>query len=162
MGNPVVWLTVATVVATGVQIQAQRAASKTAQRQHEYNAAVAENNAIAAKNEAQYEADMHDRKMKKILMSQDATYTGVTKEGTPLDLKLDTVTEGEMDRLAILYGGDKRATGYTAEAGAHTRAAGAEGSARQYAVAGTILGGTRDVLSIKAKYPKSMGGWAEG
>ena len=152
----------ATATNTAVNVQAQRNASKMAQRQHEYNAAVAENNAIAAKNEAQYEADMHDRKMKKLLMSQDATYTGVTKEGTPLDLKLDTVTEGEMDRLAILYGGDKRATGYTSEAGAHTRAAAAEGSARQYAVAGTILGGTRDAFSIKAKYPKSMGGWAEG
>ena len=156
MCEPVTMLLMATAANTAVNVQAQRNASKMAQRQHEYNAAVAENNAIAAKNEAQYEADMHDRKMKKLLMSQDATYTGVTKEGTPLDLKLDTVTEGEMDRLAILYGGDKRATGYTSEAGAHTRAASAEGSARQYAVAGTILGGARDVFSIKAKYPDKV------
>lgn len=74
----------------------------------EYNAEVAEQNAVAAKQKAAYEEEAHRQNLKKIMSSQRALYgaSGVDIEGSPLLVMEDTAAQGELDALAIRYGGD--------------------------------------------------------
>jgi len=96
-----------TVASTGIAIHGQRQQAKAAKAQAEYNAQVAENNAIIARQNAEYEADRHDDGVRRLLASMRASQsaTGVTRTGTSLDLQLDQVSQAEMDKLEILYTG---------------------------------------------------------
>ena len=73
-----------------------------------YNADVAEANAVAIKNQNEANEKAHREQIKKILSTQRALYgrSGVTMEGSPLLVQMDTVEQGELDALAIRYGGD--------------------------------------------------------
>ncbi len=100
-------LLVATLVAAGGSvysgIQQQKAA--------EASADTAEEAAAATREKAAYDEKMHREKMQKILSSQQAAYgtSGVTTEGSPLLVMEDTARQGELDALAIRYGGDVEA-----------------------------------------------------
>lgn len=72
-----------------------------------YNAQVAQNNADAATQAANFETEAERRRQMRLFGAQRAAYgkAGVTMEGTPLDVVGDTAAEGELDALAILYQG---------------------------------------------------------
>lgn len=77
-----------------------------------YNAAVADQNARAAEDKAAYDEQMHRERIRKILSSQRAEYgqSGVSMDsGSPLLTMEDTAGQGELDALAIRYGGDIQA-----------------------------------------------------
>ena len=74
----------------------------------DYNADVADANAKAAEDKAAYDEKMHRESVRKILASQRALYgkSGISTEGSPLLVMEDSAIAGEMDALAIRYGGD--------------------------------------------------------
>ena len=92
---------------------------KAANRQADYNAQIARNNALAAEYEAQYakesaaeKAKEQKRKTAGIIGSQRAAMGAsgvVADEGTFLNLTLDSAEQGKLDELAILHEGDKEA-----------------------------------------------------
>ena len=97
-----------------------------------YQAAVANNQAIAAQQSAQYEADRQSDKARRIKAQQETMFASsgmVGTEGSPLAIMADTAANAELDRLAILHNGQlaylrgqNQATGYNymGEVGANT------------------------------------------
>ena len=85
----------------------------------EYNAAVANNNAIAAKQQAEANAAAQQRKARLTQGSMRAGYgaAGVGLEGSPMDVLEQSASMAELDRQNILYGGALKAGGYQATAG---------------------------------------------
>lgn len=85
----------------------------------EYNAAVANNNAIAAKQQAEAKAAAQQRKARLQIGSIRAGYgaSGVGLEGTPMDVLEQSASMAELDRQNILYGGTLESQGYQATAG---------------------------------------------
>lgn len=72
------------------------------------NADAQEQNARAAEAKAKYDEDRHRESVNKILSAQRALYgkSGLEMSGSPLLTMEDTAAQGEMDALAIRYGGD--------------------------------------------------------
>lgn len=89
-------------------------------QQAEYNAAVARNQAIAHRQAAEAQAKRSDREQRLRAGSQRARFaaSGVTLEGTPLDLMTDTEIEAQLERNMIIYNGEIGATNSLAQAGA--------------------------------------------
>lgn len=108
MYDPVTVLLVAsTVFSAGTSIYEGQQAKKTA----DYNAQVAEQNAVAAEQKAAYDETLHRERVRKLLSSQKALYgkSGVDLAGSPLLALQETAGQGELDALAIRYGGDVEA-----------------------------------------------------
>ncbi len=84
-----------------------------------YNAGVAQNNAIASRQQAAANAEAHERKARQQLGSIRAGYgaSGVGMEGSPMDVLESSAMMAELDRQNILYGGELRASGYESTAG---------------------------------------------
>ena len=107
-------------IGTALQVLGQYQAGQTQQKIHEYNAALQERNARIAQDQAQFEARRQETRTRNVLANQRAAFahSGFTAtEGTPLAILTQTVQEGEMDRLAILYGGDLQESESKARAG---------------------------------------------
>lgn len=85
----------------------QKAAAK-------YNQKVAENQAIGTRQEAAANAEKQRRQAAKTIGSMEATYaaSGVSLEGSPLEILEQSARNAELDRLNILWGGETRAQGY--------------------------------------------------
>lgn len=126
-----------------------KVAGKNQQTILDYNARVAEQEAETIKQKAAYDAEIHAKKIRSYLSSQKAAYgaSGLTFEsGESLFKK--TVTEGEIDRLAILYGGDIGALKAKSEAGGYRMSGEAyklkgknEQTSSYYQAGGTLLTG---------------------
>lgn len=104
--------TIATVVgAISKGVQAKRSA--------EYNADVARNNAIAARQQAAANAEAQGRESRRRIGAMRASYgaAGVALEGSPLDVIESSAMEAEIDRQNILYSGEMKAQGYENTAG---------------------------------------------
>ena len=74
----------------------------------EYNAAVDANQAIASQQAAEFEETQHRAKLTRLLSSQKAAAgaSGIDPNtGSPLSVMADTAEQGELDALAIRYGG---------------------------------------------------------
>ncbi|MDA3835565.1 MAG: hypothetical protein PF495_19510, partial [Spirochaetales bacterium] len=70
-----------------------------------YNAAVRDQDAIAAKKKAAYDSDIHRDRVRQILSKQKAIIgaSGLDMSGSPLLATLDTAEKGELDAQAILH-----------------------------------------------------------
>lgn len=103
--------TAMSVVSSISQASQQKQAAK-------YNQKVAENQAIASRQEAAANADMQRRRAAKQIGSMQASYaaSGVSTEGSPLEVLEESARNAELDRLSILWGGETRAQGYEATA----------------------------------------------
>lgn len=78
----------------------------------DYNVKVAEQNAMMAKDKANYDARMNNQQVKRMLATQRSLYgmSGVSSEsGSPVLVMEDSVKQGALDALAIRYGGDVEA-----------------------------------------------------
>lgn len=78
-----------------------------------YQAAIAENNAVAARQEAEFQERQHREKARQILSAQRARAAkgGVlTEEGSPLLFNVDTSEGSEIDALNIRRRGEMQAT----------------------------------------------------
>lgn len=114
-----------------------------AEEQAEYQAKVAENNALAARQQAEFDERQHREKARLALSQQRAraAKSGVLAEGSPLFFNADTGEEAEIGALNIRRGGQLRANDYQSQA-ALGRFRGASARQQGYMQAGSsLLGG---------------------
>lgn len=90
------------------QSQQAKAAAK-------YNQQVAENNAIAARSKAAADAAAQNRQARMKLGAMRANYgaSGITMEGSPIEVMAQSAAMAELDRQNILYGGEINAVGFS-------------------------------------------------
>lgn len=143
------------VVGTYSAIQQGNAAADAA----EYNAKVAENAGIAARQQADYEEKQARQKRDRLLSAQRVATaaSGLDLEGSPLALMEDTAVEAELDALNI------RRAGSVDEARARSQAAAdrMEGRARQQAgylnAGASLLNGVSKVAGLYVKQDVKQG-----
>ena len=127
-----------------------------------YARQVAENNALAAKQQAQYEAETKERQVQRQLAQQRAAIAAngtVTDVGSPLALELDSAYQGYRDVAARLWEGEARATAYGNEATYQKfRANTYAKNALPAAFIGGISAGVGSYLKMGGPVPTSMGG----
>jgi mannitol-specific phosphotransferase system IIBC component len=106
--------TVATIAATAYSVSASIQSGKANEAAAEANAQQAEMNATASRAQAAASAESHGREARKRIGLMEASYaaSGVTSEGSPLEILQQSERDAELDRLTILYGGETRALGY--------------------------------------------------
>jgi hypothetical protein len=115
---PVV-MAVAAVASAVISAAAAAQQGQTARKQAEYQAALAENNAIASRQQAEFDERQHREKARLTLSSQRArsAKSGVlASEGSPLFLNIDTGQDAEIGALNIRRQGEMRAQGFQSEA----------------------------------------------
>lgn len=154
---------VTALIIAGTTVAANSADNAATAQENQFNAQaeVADQNAGINLAMAELEVDKLDRQLYKILGSQRAGYggAGVTSEGTPTNVAVDTVTQGEIDRLSIRYGGAVNAHNSEVQ-GKFARAdAKMAHSAGDSNVLGTILGGGTSYLKAN---PGSLDGLLGG
>ncbi len=131
-------------VGTAVSAYGQYQAGKAQKRAYEYNAAIQEQNARIAREQAEYEARRQESRTRKMLARQRVAYAGsgfVSSAGTALDTLRQTMTEGEMDKMAILYGGDVESVNQRSQAALSRMQGKAAYKAGMFNAAGTLLSG---------------------
>jgi len=133
----------AIAVGTAVTAYGQYQAGQAQERALNYQAAVQERNAQIAKQNAEYDAQRQESRLRRAIGSQRAAVlaSGIQMEGTALELQQDTVQQAEMDRLAILYGGETNYQNARSEAELSRMQGKAAGQAGTTAAFGTVLGG---------------------
>jgi len=110
----------------------------------EYNASVREEDAAAAETQAQEEADLHRDRVRRLMATQRAGYAkaGVTRQGSPLAVLSDTLSEGEKDAMAILAQGMTTASRYRSDAYGYRMTGSAAWKGGQLKTVSTLLTGT--------------------
>ena len=95
--------------AMGAQAQGQSAAAA-----QQFNADIAGRDAGLAREAAAYDANLQERQARMQIGSIRAAYgaSGVTAEGSPLDVLQMSIENAERDRQQILYRGELKALGY--------------------------------------------------
>jgi len=89
--------------AAGISAYSSYEQGKSRDRLAKYNAAVEQNRAIQAQLDARSAASAKRREAEKLEKRQRALYAkaGVTTEGTPLEVMIDTATDMELEALEI-------------------------------------------------------------
>lgn len=84
-----------------------------------YNAQVANNNAIASRQQAEANAAAQQRRARQQIGAARAGYgaSGITMEGSAMDILESSAAMAELDRQNILYGGEIKSQGYQSTAG---------------------------------------------
>ena len=141
-----------TVVSTVGAVQQ----GKSAQNLANYNAQIAQNDAIAARQKADFDAAAQDRQARLFAGSQRASMASTGSELLDMGDVLDmTATEAELENLAIRYGGDM---GFRAgQQGAQlARFQGAVAKQKSLGDAGSsLLTGAASTASLYGKIPTS-------
>lgn len=103
---------------------AARQQGEDAKRMADYNAAIAQRNAVIARQQAQVDVEAQQRDKTRRLGAIVAAYgaSGVTMEGSPLDVLEASAVEAEREKQNILYKGELRALGFFDEAALNTMA----------------------------------------
>jgi len=146
MADPATWAMIATgtaIAGTGVAVVSQIEQGESQKEWSEYNAAVAERDALAAQQSAEYDAEQKRKETEKLLGRQRALYgkAGVTLEGSPLLLMEETASEGELDALMIEREGKIRAGSYQSEAALSRMKGSSAQKAGYYGAGSTLLTG---------------------
>ena len=133
----------ASLAAAGVSANAAIQQGKAQEKAAKFNAAVERNNALAAQDQAQFEAAKLRRRNAFLRGAQSAAIgkSGVDLSGSAVDVMNDSAVQGELDALAALYTGKVRAN--SAQSSAQLFDAQGENArtSSYYSAAGSILGG---------------------
>lgn len=131
------------VAATAVSAVGAIASGQAQANASKYQANVAMQNANAAQQQAQQAAMLQQQKTQKMLGATTAAYgaSGVTSEGSPLDVLASSASNAELDRQTILYQGHVRAAGYTSDAQLDNMAASSATTNSYFSAAGALLSG---------------------
>jgi hypothetical protein len=107
-------LAVVAVAAAGVSAVASISQGMAASEAAKRNADIARRNAVIAQQQAAADAEAQQRASGQALGRARAAYgaSGVTSEGSPLDVLASSASLAELDRQNILYKGKLRAMGY--------------------------------------------------
>ena len=132
---------------------------KSAQNLANYNAQVAQNDAIAARQKAEFDAAAQDRQAKLFAGTQRASMAGTGRELLDMQDVLDmSAEEAELENLAIRYGGEM---GYRAGQQGADLARFQGAVAKQTAqgkAASSLLTGASSIASMGAKYSSLTAG----
>ena len=143
------------VVGAGVSAVSSMQQGKSAQNLANYNAQVAQNDAIAARQKAEFDATAQERQARLFAGTQRASMAGTGGElldmGDVIDMSAE---EAELENLAIRYGGEM---GYRAGQQKATVARFEGAAAKQKATgqaASSLLTGASSAAQMGAKYSK--------
>lgn len=141
-----------TVVGVGGALYAGEQQRKAAS----YSADVAEQSARAAQEKAAYDEEMHRERIRKTLSTIRSLYgrSGVDMTGTPLLALEETAAQGEMDALAIRYGGDVAAAQKRSEAALYKMQGKAAQTSSYFQAGSTLLQGAGSMYTTKALMTK--------
>lgn len=139
----------AAVASAGVGTAGAIQSGKSQEDMAEYNAAVATEDAKAAKYKAGYDEQAHRDQVRKTLSAQRAAYgaSGVDMTGSPLLVMEDTAQQGELDALAIRYGGDVEASRQRSAANLYRMQGSSAKTSSYYQAGSTLLSGASSTLS---------------
>jgi hypothetical protein len=164
---------VASIAGTGLAAVGAIQQGNAARAAATYNAAVAENNAIVARQNAKLalsESNAEEQGVRRRTAQQLGTAgaaigaSGITQEGSALDVLEETVALGELDALTVRWQGDLKARNFEQQARGYQSSAELErmsGRAAKtnsiFSAAGTLLSG---LSSTSSNYFKSTNGTA--
>lgn len=137
------------------QAQSQSSAAK-------FNARVADNNAELARQQAGENARRQQIKARRSIAQARANVgaSGISVEGSALDVLEESARNSELDRLTILHGGEIGASGFGNDAIlARARARNAQ-TAGNFGAARSVFGGAADILlrgNFSGPPPKNTG-----
>lgn len=129
---------------------------ETARKSADHQAALAENNALAARQQAELDERQQREKARRLMATQRAQAAGrgvLTEQGSPLFVSLDTGEQAEIAALNIRRAGELRSNELHSQASL-TRFQGAASEDAGYLKAGTSL---LDGVSKVAPYAKQKG-----
>lgn len=115
-----------------------------------YNQKIANQQAVAAQKEAAANADKQRRAASETIGSMQASYaaSGVTLEGSPLEVLEQSARNAKLDELNIRWSGDTRAQGYRATANL-------EGARASNAMTSGYLSAAGSLFSASSKFAGS-------
>ena len=118
MATPATWMAIAAVAGAGLSAYSQIEQSKAQEKMSQYNAAVARQDAEAAREAAAYEELRHKDETGRLRGRMLALYgkSGVTMEGSPLEVMAESAAQAELDTLAIRRAGATAASRHEAQA----------------------------------------------
>lgn len=131
-------------IGTGVAAYSAIQQGNAAASASNYNATVADQNAIAAQQQAQQDAQLQSARDKQLLGAQAAAYgaSGVDSgSGSPLDVLGSTASNAELSRQTILYKGRLKAAGYNDESQLDAATAANAQSNAAFSASGILLSG---------------------
>lgn len=112
------FLIAATVASGALSAVGALAGARRQEQAADFNAAVARNNAIAARQGADIRERQVRRRYQRLLNSYGAkaAASGVTPEGSPLQIEMEAAALGEQEALIERYKGELQAQGFQVEA----------------------------------------------
>lgn len=142
------------VISAGVGAYSAIQAGKQAEAVGKYNAKIQKNNAISARNNANYEADRIRKRNRLIAGKQRAAYlkSGIDLSGSAEDVLLDSEIEGELDVAAAQYAGESSANASLGRAKLSEFEGRAAGRAGYVRAGASILSGASSGLSTYTGY----------
>lgn len=144
-------VTAMAVAATAVTAISAFTSSQSAASADKYNASVAEQNAIAAQQQAAGAAIIQSEQAQRTFGSTRAAYGAsgiVGGTGTALDVLANSASNAERDRQSILYKGQLEATGYQDQAQLDRYKASNELKQGYMKATGILLGGGSKAYSM--------------
>ena len=140
---------VTSIAGTAMSVYSQVEQGKSQNEWSQYNAAVAERDAVAAQQSAEYDASQKRKETEKLLGRQRALYgkAGVTLEGSPLLLMEETASEGELDALMIEREGKLKAGNYQSEAALSRMKGSSAQKAGYYGAGSSLLTGASSAMT---------------
>jgi hypothetical protein len=145
---------VATVVAAAVSAYAQYEAGQQQQAQAKYQSKIARNQAQAAQNAAQVAEANRREQDRRIMAEQRALVggSGLSTEGAPLFVMLDSAKEAELDALRLRYGGTLQAGGFLDQSRLLTYQGEQAARAGEIGAGTTLLTGASSAVGIYGRY----------
>lgn len=141
--DPMILAAVGTAVSAVGSISQGQAAANAA----EYNAQVAENNRIAARQQATFDEQRRREGLRRDLSSArvGAAKSGVDMAGSALDVMVRGAEDAELEALRIRYGGEVAQNAAAAEAGLSRAQAGASRMAGFFGAGSALLSGATTI-----------------
>ena len=140
----------------GGMVQAE-GAKRTAKAQatvFDYNASVADRNAGISREQASRDAASQQRLSRQVIGAGRAAYgaSGITTEGSAMDVLQSGAELAELDRLNILYKGDLKALGYSDQSKIDTYASNNAIEQGHFASAAGYISGASGAMSSAGGY----------
>ena len=132
-----------TAVSTGVGVYSAVSSGKAQAESSKFNAAVARNNALVTRQQAEYDAARIRDKNRRVIGMQRAAIAGNQLElsGSMQDVLVDSAIQGELDVATAIYQGKVSAGNQYAQARLDERQASSAMSAGWLNAGATLLGG---------------------
>lgn len=142
----------ASAIGTAVSAIGQMQAGQSQSEWHAYNAEVARQNAIAAKQSAEYDATRKREEGATLMAKQRTLYakSGVSLEGSPTDVILGTAEDVEMDAMAIIRKGLITSQQYESQAALSEMSGSAAKTSSYYGAGSSLLTGIGRVAELKS------------